>query len=180
GGDSSEGVMYSINPDGTGYTLMYEFAGAPGDAGQPYGGLTLLDGVLYGLSSSGGSEGFGALFSDTTGVYDYINDSYGDISLTLDSTDIGDLSQLYYDGKAGQSPDPITVDDLQWSYVSGDLPDQGSHVLGDAYIYDGKYYFYLGSGLEGEGGGGGVPEPSTMLLVLPFLAGLYWMRKRRK
>jgi hypothetical protein len=74
----------------------------------------------------------------------------------------------------------VTIGDVVWNYIAGDLPGQEGHIIGDSWEYEGKYYIYLGSGLEGEplSGGGDVPEPSTLLLLLPFIG--FRLRKMRK
>ncbi len=75
------------------------------------------------------------------------------------------LYQLYEDGKNDLTPQNITINGTEWQYYDGELPGQAGHSIGEAYTYDGKQYIYLGSGLEGSGGG--VPElPAGMM---PFM-----------
>ncbi|MGE0587817.1 MAG: choice-of-anchor tandem repeat GloVer-containing protein, partial [Cyclobacteriaceae bacterium] len=61
GGALSKGVIFSINPDGTGYTKVHEFNGATG--ALPLGGLVELGGKLWGLAREGGNNGTGVLYS---------------------------------------------------------------------------------------------------------------------
>ena len=94
-----------------------------------------------------------------------------------------DLIKLYADGKAGLSPDSITIDGLDWTYLSGDLPgDFGgtTYNIGDSWEYGGSYYIKLGSGLWGAPLGG-VPElpPFAMQLIVVLFGGSFCLIKRR-
>jgi uncharacterized repeat protein (TIGR03803 family) len=62
--NNSEGVVYKINPAGQQYAPIYLFnVGAAGDGLHPQGGLLLAtDGNFYGVTSSGGADGFGTLY----------------------------------------------------------------------------------------------------------------------
>ncbi|MDO8538900.1 MAG: putative Ig domain-containing protein [Opitutaceae bacterium] len=73
GGDTSDpsfanglgkGVVYRINPDGSGYSVLRAFRGPPTDGAQPVGGIIQgSDGVLYGTTSYGGPPGsYGTIF----------------------------------------------------------------------------------------------------------------------
>ncbi|MBI5843049.1 MAG: hypothetical protein HZB23_00095 [Deltaproteobacteria bacterium] len=66
GGDSGAGVIFSINQDGSGFTLLHEFTGGAADWGSPYGSLTLSGGKLYGMTIFGGDAGSGTIFSINT------------------------------------------------------------------------------------------------------------------
>jgi uncharacterized repeat protein (TIGR03803 family) len=61
GGASSGGTIFKINPDGSGFSLLKEFAGGT-DGENPYAGLTSVSGVLYGTTLLGGSENKGTIF----------------------------------------------------------------------------------------------------------------------
>ncbi len=62
GGTAFAGTLFRINPDGGGYAILKNFAGA-GDGGFPVGGLMEgSDGALYGVCPSGGTFGSGTLF----------------------------------------------------------------------------------------------------------------------
>ena len=65
-GGTGRGVLFSMNTDGTGYSLLHTFTGAASDAGSPNGSLTLLGSKLYGMTVFGGSKDKGALFSINT------------------------------------------------------------------------------------------------------------------
>jgi uncharacterized repeat protein (TIGR03803 family) len=64
GGANNRGSIYGINPDGTGYQLLYSFVGTPGLDGQnPENGLCEGDdGYLYGANYIGGANLSGTVF----------------------------------------------------------------------------------------------------------------------
>jgi uncharacterized repeat protein (TIGR03803 family) len=64
GGGAGYGVIFSINTDGGGYQVLYNFAGYPKDGCLPTGSLTLVGSKLYGMTSGGGAaNGPGVIFS---------------------------------------------------------------------------------------------------------------------
>ena len=63
GGTSGTGVIFSINTDGSGISLLHEFSGGVNDGSGPLGSLTLYKNKLYGGTSSGGDNNQGTLFS---------------------------------------------------------------------------------------------------------------------
>jgi uncharacterized repeat protein (TIGR03803 family) len=73
GGAGGAGTVFAINTGGTGFANLYSFsalcynsdAGANTnlDGANPYGGLALADGYLYGTACNGGSAGEGTLFA---------------------------------------------------------------------------------------------------------------------
>ena len=68
------------------------------------------------------------------------------LTLGYTSAQIDQLVALYN----SQSTDPLGIDGTEWLYMSGALPgDTGQYDVGDSWIYGGKYYVKLGSGLEG-------------------------------
>src|SRR5437773_6573471 len=62
GGSSTTGTLFSLGTDGHGFTNLYSFTAAPGgfnsDGANPYSGLLLSNGTLYGTAYSDG-QGFG-------------------------------------------------------------------------------------------------------------------------
>ncbi len=66
GGSDNYGTVFKINTDGTGYTVLYNFRGAPWDGSHPQGSLLSSGGMLYGLTPFGGTNGFGTLFQIST------------------------------------------------------------------------------------------------------------------
>ena len=63
GGSSDAGTIFKVGTDGSGYQLLHNFAGGASDGADPFGSLTLSGSTLYGMSSDGGSNGFGTIFS---------------------------------------------------------------------------------------------------------------------
>ena len=64
GGSDNYGTIFSINTDGSGFTLLHDFAGGTSDGADPYGSLILDSGKLYGMTSNGGgSSNYGTVFS---------------------------------------------------------------------------------------------------------------------
>jgi len=72
-GTNGCGVLFKIKPDGTGYTILYNFSGTSStDGANPLGSL-FYDGIscLYGMTESGGNYGNGIVFSyclNTVGI----------------------------------------------------------------------------------------------------------------
>jgi len=62
-GGLGDGTIYSMNPDGSGYQVLYSFHKVP-DGSQPSAGLLLSGGMLYGTTGAGGatSGGGGTVF----------------------------------------------------------------------------------------------------------------------
>ena len=61
GGSMSDGTLFSINTNGTGFTNLYNFTGGQ-DGANPASGLLLSGNVLYGTASGGDSSGAGTVF----------------------------------------------------------------------------------------------------------------------
>ena len=62
GGADNDGVIFALQTDGSGFTLLHQFDGADGKMpdGTPQLGA---DGALYGVTYSGGRDNYGVLFS---------------------------------------------------------------------------------------------------------------------
>lgn len=65
GGTSDYGVLFKVKTDGTGYSVLHNFAPstmlAP-NGREPFGSLALVGSTLYGTTTSGGSGAAGTLF----------------------------------------------------------------------------------------------------------------------
>lgn len=65
GGSDSTGIIFHINADGTGMSNIHDFGSFKGNT--PYGDLVLAsNGKLYGMTSNGGSNNAGVIFSFDT------------------------------------------------------------------------------------------------------------------
>ena len=65
GGTNSLGTIFGINPDGSGYSNLYSFAGGAGDGAAPEGDLLPVGSTFFGMTSIGGSANLGTIFSFT-------------------------------------------------------------------------------------------------------------------
>jgi uncharacterized repeat protein (TIGR03803 family) len=73
GGTNGNGTVYSVNTDGTGFKVLHTFSapyvtygGTNSDGAFPHDTLALGDNVLYGTTSEGGTNGYGAVFRVNT------------------------------------------------------------------------------------------------------------------
>ena len=70
GGTASNGVIFRVNGDGSGYAILKSFSptvfNANSDGAMPAADLVLSGGVLYGTAQYGGSSGFGTVFKLNT------------------------------------------------------------------------------------------------------------------
>jgi uncharacterized repeat protein (TIGR03803 family) len=62
GGANALGVLFDINTDGTGYDVLYSFAGGPNDGANP-GDVIVSGSALYGMTGTGGTSNLGTVFS---------------------------------------------------------------------------------------------------------------------
>ncbi len=62
GGANSLGVIFRINLDGSGFTLLHSFAGGAMDGAVPVGSLIFVGGQLYGVTCRGGASDEGTIF----------------------------------------------------------------------------------------------------------------------
>ena len=65
GGSSSNGTVFAVNIDGTGFTNLHSFTGGS-DGAYPQAGLILSGTNLYGMANGGGSSGNGTVFRVNT------------------------------------------------------------------------------------------------------------------
>ena len=66
GGTASNGVVFSMNTNGSGFNLLHSFTVSASDGRGPWGSLTLSGSKLYGMTEGGGSSGNGAIFRMNT------------------------------------------------------------------------------------------------------------------
>ncbi len=126
GGVYGLGTIFQINTGGTGYQVLYSFAGYPNDGEYPTSSLTLSGTTLYGMTAHGGSGdgyGSGTIFQiNTSGagyqvLYDFGSASSNDGgSLTLLGT------TLYGMAYGGGSYDKGTVFSVSETPAVPDAP----------------------------------------------------------
>jgi uncharacterized repeat protein (TIGR03803 family) len=66
GGSANNGVIFSINTDGSGFTLLHSFVGGANDGASPLGSLLINGTDLYGTTASGGASNEGTVFHIAT------------------------------------------------------------------------------------------------------------------
>jgi uncharacterized repeat protein (TIGR03803 family) len=66
GGSSNVGTVFSVNTDGTGFTVLHSFAGASTDGSTPYGALLQSGSTLYGMATSSETAYRGSIFAMNT------------------------------------------------------------------------------------------------------------------
>ncbi|WP_414664622.1 choice-of-anchor tandem repeat GloVer-containing protein [Horticoccus sp. 23ND18S-11] len=67
GGSTSNGYLFRLRPDGSDYQVVHGFTAAELGAGRPENALVLgADGALYGTTETGGSAGFGTVYTINT------------------------------------------------------------------------------------------------------------------
>lgn len=62
GGDSDRGTVFTVGADGSGFSLLHEFAGGGSDGRNPQGSLAFSDSALYGMTLYGGDADRGVIF----------------------------------------------------------------------------------------------------------------------
>lgn len=63
GGVSNAGTVFRMATNGANYSIVHHFSGVRGDGSHPYSGLTAAtNGLLYGMTLQGGTNGFGTVF----------------------------------------------------------------------------------------------------------------------
>ena len=84
GGTWTNGMIFAVNTDGTGFRVLYNFGPASSDPSSgnhytnsdgigPNGGLVLVGGMLYGMAYGGGLAGAGTLFAVNTNGTGFTN-----------------------------------------------------------------------------------------------------------
>ncbi|HDL63785.1 MAG TPA: hypothetical protein ENH12_00200, partial [Proteobacteria bacterium] len=121
----NEGMIFSLAPDGSDYTVLHHFAGQPGDGTWPHGSLYLFDDTLYGLTWAGGcagnncpnrdGNGCGTIFSLQTGgsgyqvLWNFACGGADDYASLPNAHFISDGSSLYSTTQSGGAFDGGTV-----------------------------------------------------------------------
>ncbi|MCG2811111.1 MAG: hypothetical protein L6428_06610, partial [Candidatus Aminicenantes bacterium] len=107
GGDSDVGTVFKIETNGSGFSLLREFAGGADDGGWACGSLILSGTTLYGMTEGGGDNDYGTIFKieiDGSGFsllheFDYNDGAWPQGSLLLSGTTL--YGMTYYGGDSG-------------------------------------------------------------------------------
>ena len=75
GGSSGKGTVFKLDPTNT-ETVLYNFTGGA-DGGNPFAGLTLADGTLYGTAENGGKKALPSQYGCCKGVLFAISGAFG-------------------------------------------------------------------------------------------------------
>jgi len=151
GGSEDSGTVFKMQADGSGFTVLHEFAWAAGDGNGPMGSLILSGSTLYGMTRFGGTSGsgFGTIFkidTDGTGfalLHSFVGGAddgkYPIGTLTLYGTTLFGMTQLGGDNDQGtifkmetDGTDFALLHDL--SYSDGQQPN-GSLILSGSTLY---------------------------------------------
>jgi uncharacterized repeat protein (TIGR03803 family) len=178
GGSSGYGVIFSFDPASSTYTKVKDFDNTNGR--NPYGSLMQAsDGKLYGMTSQGGSNGYGVIFSfdpassTYTKVKDFDNTNgrnpYGSLMQASD----GKLYGMTYQGGSSSYGVIFSFDPASSTYTKVKDFDNtnGGYPYGSLMqASDGKLY---GMTLQGGSSGYGVifsfdPASSTYTKVKDF------------
>jgi uncharacterized repeat protein (TIGR03803 family) len=175
GGSKGDGTVFSINTNGTGFSVLHSFTGSDG-AGTRSCTLTLIGSTLYGMTVGGGNDDGGTIFRiGTDGNNFSLLHSFGSGSDGVNPADSLTLvgSTLYGTTLSGGAADygtifAINTDGSDYKIVhsftkgdgltpSGDLMLDGSTLYGTTTLggdeYDGVIFSLT------------VPEPSTFVLL---------------
>jgi uncharacterized repeat protein (TIGR03803 family) len=78
-GQSTPGTLFGIEANGKNYTTMHTFE-TIGDGQSPNGALIAVNGLIYGTTEAGGSNGFGTVFSIARNGVETVIYSFGGVS----------------------------------------------------------------------------------------------------
>jgi uncharacterized repeat protein (TIGR03803 family) len=115
GGANNEGCIFSINTDGSGYSIIFDFNDKMNGAYFPGGSLTLIENILFGMTTVGGTYGYGSIFQ-------------------FDAAHDGCSRLLDFNG-AGNGNDPHGDLTLSGSALYGMTSFGGSYDLGVIFKY---------------------------------------------
>jgi uncharacterized repeat protein (TIGR03803 family) len=135
GGDSTQGTIFRLSPDGTNYTKLFNFDGLNGAA--PLGGLvTDGNGTLYGLTSMGGY----------TDVDNYTIGSGVFFTIKTDGSDfrkLFEMSNSDFDGRGAAYGTLLYLeDDWYHSATSSARTITDESLTGDEAIFKNKFNVY--------------------------------------
>jgi uncharacterized repeat protein (TIGR03803 family) len=167
------GVVFSMNPDGSGYTELHTFYTGTDDGMEPLGPVVQgADGSLYGTTQSGGTNGYGIVYrmglgGDTNTVYSFTEADggfpLGGLVLASDGNLYGTAEGENETALAGSifSISPNGDYNVVYSFTVGGA--DGANPIGTPVEgFDGAIYGTTTSGADF--GGGGIYRISGLIL----------------
>jgi uncharacterized repeat protein (TIGR03803 family) len=109
GGTGGSGTIFSMNTDGSGYTNLHNFSAdatswrtpeTNADGIRPHGYMVVSDGVLYGVTEQGGTNGSGTIFSMNADGSGFTNIHFFSPSILATNSS----GQYYYTNSDGFAP----------------------------------------------------------------------------
>jgi uncharacterized repeat protein (TIGR03803 family) len=157
GGTANLGVVYRMNPDGTGFQVLHSFAGGAGDGRIPrYQGVVVSAGVIYGATETGGAANLGVVFKMNT-----------------DGTGFAVLHS--FAGGTGDGGGPAGGLTLVGGTLYG-MTNGGGTNINSGTIYrvntDGTGYAVMHSLADGSSTDGALPLANDLVAVGPTLYGM--------
>jgi uncharacterized repeat protein (TIGR03803 family) len=160
GGTNGAGVVFKIQPDGSDYTVLWNFSGGS-DGGNPYAGLVLSGNTLYGTAYYGGSSGLGTVFaintdgSGFTNLYSFTGgldcgNPYAGLILagsTLYGTTTGESSSIAYYGSVFK----ISTNGSGFTVLKTFKGGDGANPYGGLVLSGNGLYGTTASGTPGYG-----------------------------
>lgn len=154
GGANSQGVIFSVDTDGTDFEVIHDFAQTGTNGAQPRGGV-ITDGTkLYGMTFAGGVDGDGVVYS-----------------VDLDGSNF-EVLRSFTDGDAGDGMEPTGGLILSGGRLYGMTAHGGANGEGIVFVIDtdGTDFEILRS--FGSGGTDGLNPIGALVIDGSFLYGM--------
>ena len=195
GGTLNSGTLFKIGTGGSGFQIIHHFTGVLTDGAYPYGSLILSNSTLYGMTSNGGTNNVGCVFSvDVSGTnfnllhsFSHLNTwlPYGDVTFGSNSmlygmTDIGGTNGLGFGTIFQVKTDGSGFQILHTFFFTANNLTDGSTPLGSLVMIGSQFYgmTHFGGSTHnagtifsftpsGGGGGGGGSIAGLQVRILP-------------
>lgn len=196
GSAAAGGIVFKMETNGTGYTILHKFQGGATDGAYPYGALSLIGGTLYGLTEGGGVSNTGTIFKiGTDGAGFSVLHSF--LATTADggypdSMVAGAGSFLFGTTSAGGTNGGGTVFQIGTNGTGYSVLHHFMGGASDGQSPGSDAPVLMGNTLYGMSAAGGdsnlgtvwalevasIPEPSTVILAALGVLGLGALRRR--